>query len=141
MRGLINHTWSQPCFLCKAYAFLRSQRWPLFISGSLDDAWWLKQTVGMLSLLVQGWFWQVVSMANTNFLSSSQPLNVNFFPSEQVCRSYNHSTNALTAISVFVIWLVSCMPGSTCFVSIFWGGIPGLITQGFCFCFFSCEYQ
>lgn len=52
----------------------------------------------------------------------------NCVPREQVCVSYNYSTNALTAISILVVWLVSCMPGFICFVWTLSGHTPGLIT-------------
>lgn len=106
MRGLINHTWSQPLFLCKAHSFPTSQGWAYFISGSLGDAWWLEWTVGMISVLVQGWFWQFTSMAHTScFCLVSSRWMWNCSPGEQVCISYNCPANALTAWSILVVWL------------------------------------
>lgn len=104
MRALINHTWSQPCFLYKARAFPRSQGWPFFISRSLGNGRWLERTIGLISMLVQGWTWQFTSMANTScFCLVASHWMRNCASSEQVCISPHKCS-------------YSCICGLTCFM-------------------------
>ena len=129
MRGLISHTWSQPRFLCKAHAFPRS--WDGF---SLFQEVWVtlggySELLEWLSVLVRGWSWQFMSMANIRyFCLVFNHWMWNRGSSEQVCMSWNHPINALRAISILVVWLVSCMSGSICFVWSLSGRTPALIT-------------
>lgn len=68
--------------------FAEIPKMTFLFSQSLGDAWWLEQTFGMLSVLVQSSSRQVASMANTSyFCMVANHWMWNCVASEQVCVS------------------------------------------------------
>lgn len=119
MRGLINHTWSQPLFLCKSLAFRISGRdvFFFFFSFQKTSGWCMGVTVNCWDDICAGERLVLIvhAIANTSCFCLAIECEIVFLMNRSAYNTIT-PTNALTSISIFGVWLVSCMPGSMCFV-------------------------